>query len=81
MIYWFSADKTLAGRGNILRHTEKEVKALVTDVKYKVKINTLHKVEDDLVFKLNDIGRISLRTSAPRLRTAISATAFPVALF
>jgi sulfate adenylyltransferase subunit 1 len=39
--------------------------AIVSEVKYKVNINTLHKIEDDLVFSLNDIGRISLRTSAP----------------
>jgi sulfate adenylyltransferase subunit 1 len=66
MICWFSAEKNLAGRGKfVLRHTTNEVKALVTDVKYKVNINTLHKIEDDLTFTLNDIGRISLRTSAP----------------
>ena len=66
MICWFSADKKLAGRGKyILRHTEKEVKALIQEVRYKVNINTLHKIEDDLVFSHNDIGRISIRTSAP----------------
>jgi sulfate adenylyltransferase subunit 1 len=66
MICWFSAEKQLAGRGKyVLRHTTNEVKALVTEVKYKVNINTLHKIEDDLVFNHNDIGRISLRTSAP----------------
>ena len=66
MICWFDSDKKLAGRGKfILRHTTKEVKAIVTEVCYKVNINTLHKVEDDLVFNLNDIGRIKLRTSAP----------------
>lgn len=66
MICWFSAVKQLAGRGKfVLRHTTKEVKAIVSEVKYKVNINTLHKIEDDLVFSLNDIGRISLRTSAP----------------
>ena len=66
MFCWFSADKKLAGRGKfILRHTTKEVKAIVTEVRYKVNINTLHKIEADLQFNLNDIGRISLRTSAP----------------
>lgn len=66
MICWFSSVKKLAGRGKfILRHTEREVKALVNEVRYKVDINTLHKIEDDLVFSLNDIGRVSLRTSAP----------------
>ena len=38
---------------------------MISDVKYKVNINTLHKVEDDLEFNLNDIGRIAIRTSAP----------------
>lgn len=66
MICWFSSEKKLAGRGKYtIRHTERECKAIVSEVKYKVNINTLHKIEDDLVFSLNDIGRISLRTSAP----------------
>ncbi len=66
MICWFSADKQLTDGGKyILRHTTKEVKAVVTKVCYKVNINTLHKIEGDLVFNLNDIGRINLRTSAP----------------
>jgi len=43
----------------------KEVKAVVTEVCYKVNINTLHKQEDDLTLYLNDIGRIKVRTSAP----------------
>ncbi len=66
MICWFDSDKKLSGSGKfILRHTTKEVKAIVTEICYKVDINTLHKVEDDLIFGLNDIGRIKVRTSAP----------------
>lgn len=66
MVCWFSSDKPLTGRGKyILQHTTKEVKAIVTEVCYKVNINTLHKVEDDLTLNLNDIGRIKVRTSAP----------------
>ena len=66
MICWFSDSKSLQPRGKyILRHTTKEVKAIVKEIRYKVNINTLHKIEDDLAFNLNDIGRISLRTSAP----------------
>ena len=66
MICWFSSDKKLAGRGKyVLRHTTNEVKAIITEVRYKININTLRKIEDDLTFNHNDIGRISLRTSAP----------------
>lgn len=66
MICWFSAKKQLSGREKyILRHTTKEIKAVVTKVCYKVNINTLHKIEGDFVFNLNDIGLINIRTSAP----------------
>lgn len=66
MICWFSSDKQLTGQGKyILRHATKEVKAIVSKVCYKVDINTLHKVEDDHVFRLNDIGRVEIHTSAP----------------
>ncbi len=66
MICWFSDSKKLQTRGKyILRHTTKEVKAVVKEVRYKVNINNLHKIEDDLEFSLNDIGRIAIRTSSP----------------
>ncbi len=65
MVCWFS-DKPLNPKGKFLiRHCSKEAKAIIRDVKYKVDINTLHKVEDDKEFKLNDIGRITLRTASP----------------
>ena len=65
MICWFS-EKPLCSRGKfILRHTTKDTKAVIRDIKYKVDINTLHKIEDDLEIRLNDIGRISLRTASP----------------
>lgn len=65
MICWFS-DKPLKGQGKyVLRHSTKETKAIVREIKYKVDINTLHKIEDDLEFRLNDIGRISLRVASP----------------
>ena len=66
MICWFSETAKLAPRAKyIIRHTSNEAKAMVQTINYKVNINTLHKIEDDKDFKLNDIGRIKLRTSAP----------------
>jgi sulfate adenylyltransferase subunit 1 len=37
----------------------------VKDIRYKVNINTLHRIEDDKSIGLNDIGRIQIRTTAP----------------
>jgi sulfate adenylyltransferase subunit 1 len=72
MICWFG-EKPLNPRGRfILRHTSREVQAVVKEVKYKVNINTLHKIEDDLEFRMNDIGRISIRTSSPVIFDAYS---------
>ncbi|MEO0414895.1 MAG: GTP-binding protein [Verrucomicrobiota bacterium] len=66
MICWFSEAKNLTPRGKYyLRHTTKEVKAMVQEVKYKVDINTLRKIEDDKDFGLNEIGRVTIRTSGP----------------
>ena len=66
MICWFSETAKLAPRAKyIIRHTSNEAKAMVQAINYKVNINTLHKIEDDKDFKLNDIGRIKLRTSSP----------------
>jgi sulfate adenylyltransferase subunit 1 len=66
MICWFADKKTLKPRGRFhLRHTTNEVRAVVTDVLYKVNISTLEKTSDNHEFGLNDIGCIRLRCSAP----------------
>ena len=66
MICWFADKKTLKPRSRFhLRHTTNEVRAVVTDVHYKVNISTLEKTVESREFQLNDIGCIRLRTSAP----------------
>ncbi|MDA0346412.1 MAG: GTP-binding protein [Verrucomicrobia bacterium] len=66
MICWFSDNETLRpGSRFLMKHTTKEVKAIVRESRYKVNVNTLHKLEGDPEFKLNEVGRISLRVSAP----------------
>ncbi len=66
MICWFSdTTKLQVGRKYLLRSTTKEAKCLIKELKYKVNVNTLHKIEDDSEVGLNDIARISIRTSAP----------------
>ena len=65
MLCWFS-DKKMMIRGKYsFRHTTKEVKAIVSDLQYKININTLRKIEDDKEFGMNEIGRVSIRTSSP----------------
>jgi sulfate adenylyltransferase subunit 1 len=66
MICWFSEKRKLAaGDKLLLRHTTREVKAIVRQVQYKVNVNTLHKIEDDQQVALNEIARIQLRVASP----------------
>ena len=65
MVCWFGDQKMRVGGKYALRHTTKEVKAIVRELSYKININTLHKIEDDQEFGLNEIGCVQLRTSTP----------------
>ena len=67
MICWFS-NTPMQTRGKyLIKHTSLETQAVVREMRYQVDVNTLHKVEDADTLKLNEIGRITLRTAAPLL--------------
>ena len=65
MVCWFS-QKPMEPRGKyLLRHTSRETKAIVQELRYQVDVDTLHKKEGVPSLGMNDIGRISLRTANP----------------
>ena len=67
MVCWMN-EKPLQPRGKYkIMHTTRTARCIVKDVRYKVNVNTLHRVENDNVLGLNDIGRIVLRTTIPLL--------------
>src|SRR5690606_7781272 len=65
MICWFSDAKLNVGGKYILRHTTRECRCIVKDLRYKVNVNTLHKIEGEQEMALNDVGRIVIRASQP----------------
>ncbi|MFK7899827.1 MAG: sulfate adenylyltransferase subunit CysN [Cyclobacteriaceae bacterium] len=65
MICWMSNTPLNPSGKYVVKHTSKEVRAMMKGVRYKMDINTLHKIEDDLAVKMNDIARITIRTSKP----------------
>jgi sulfate adenylyltransferase subunit 1 len=65
MICWFSQKPMPAKAKLLVRHTTRDTKAIIQDLKYRVDINTLHKVEAVETLEMNEIGRITLRTAAP----------------
>jgi sulfate adenylyltransferase subunit 1 len=38
---------------------------MIKEVRYRLDINTLHRDEDNKVIKMNEIGRVLLRTTSP----------------
>ena len=65
MICWMS-EKPLIHKGKYaIKHTSKEARCMVKEIKYKVDINSLHRNEEDKEIKCNDIARISLRVTQP----------------
>ena len=65
MICWLNDKKLVPNGKYVIRHTTKEARCIIKDVRYKVDINTLHKIEDEKSIGLNDIGRVLIRTTAP----------------
>jgi sulfate adenylyltransferase subunit 1 len=68
MLCWFDHKITLQkGVKYLLRHTTNEARCLVTDVHYKMDINTLHRSQDINTIGMNDIARVTLKTTKPIL--------------
>lgn len=65
MICWLNDKKLEPGNRYLLKHTSREVRCIVKDIRYKIDINTLRRNEEDKIFGMNDIGRIQLRTTLP----------------
>src|SRR3712207_4740861 len=65
MICWLT-DTPLRVRGRYaIKHTTREARALVSDLQYRLDVNTLHRDESAETLGLNEIGRVRLRTTAP----------------
>ena len=66
MICWFDNNKSLQPGGKYtIRHTSKEVRCIIKEIRYKMDIHTLHRNQEDKEIRMNDIARISIRTTQP----------------
>jgi len=65
MICWFNERNVMPRGKYVIRHTTSDARCMVKDIHYKMNINTLEKNEDDLQVGMNDIARLSLRTTKP----------------
>tara|TARA_B100000900_G_scaffold93650_2_gene76883 strand:+ start:7925 stop:9193 length:1269 start_codon:yes stop_codon:yes gene_type:complete len=65
MICWMNSKNMIMRGKYTIRHTSQTARCIIKDVRYKIDINTLHRNESDKAIGLNDIGRISIRTTKP----------------
>jgi bifunctional enzyme CysN/CysC len=66
MLCWFSERATLRpGAKYALKHTSKWARAMVKDLHYRLDVNALHRDESADSLGLNEIGRVTLRTTQP----------------
>lgn len=65
MMCWMNEKPMRLNGKYALFHTTQEVRCLIKEVKYKVNVNTLERINDDKVLGLNEIARVKLRTTKP----------------
>ena len=65
LLTWMNIKPLLTRTKVIVKHTTNECMGMIKSFKYKVDINTLHRIEDIDKLEMNEIGRITLRTSKP----------------
>jgi bifunctional enzyme CysN/CysC len=68
MVCWMNERASLTpGAKYAIKHTTKWCRAVVRDLRYRLDVNTLHRDEHAGALGLNEIGRVTLRTTAPLL--------------
>jgi sulfate adenylyltransferase subunit 1 len=66
MVCWLTQEGDLrSGAKLAIKHTTRWGRALIKDLQYRLDINTLHRDEQADALALNEIGRVSLRTTVP----------------
>jgi sulfate adenylyltransferase large subunit len=66
MVCWLDEETALAPGAKLgIKQTTRSARALVKDLRYRLDINTLHRDEAAPSLTLNEIGRVTLRTTVP----------------
>ena len=72
---WPTKPSLEPGRDYLIKHTTRTTRAKVTALDYRLDVNTLHRDKTATALKLNELGRISLRTQVPLLLDEYSRNA------
>jgi bifunctional enzyme CysN/CysC len=65
MVCWFN-ERPLQPRGFYsIKHTTRTARAMVKDLHYRLDVNTLHRHDPEGQLAMNEMGRVTLRTTVP----------------
>jgi bifunctional enzyme CysN/CysC len=68
LVCWMDETRPLTVGGKYaIKHTTRNARAVVRGLNYRLDINTLHRDEGATELRLNEIGRVRLRTTVPLL--------------
>ena len=68
MVCWMADVATLEpGRDYVIKQTTRTTRVRVTALDYRLDVNTLHRDKSATALKLNELGRVSLRSQVPLL--------------
>ncbi len=66
MVCWMSEASSLTNGSKLaIKHTTRSARALVKNLHYRLDVNTLHRENEINALALNEIGRVTLRTTVP----------------
>ncbi len=65
LICWLDSQPLQPGKRYLLQHNSKTVHAVVQKIAYKIDVNTLEQVADPVTAVLNEVVKVSIKTSVP----------------
>lgn len=65
MVCWLNETPLTPGAKYAIKHTTQDTRCVVKEVRYKLDITSLSRLEDGAALGLNDIGRVKIRTTSP----------------
>ena len=65
MLCWLNTNPPRPRAKYIIKHTTAEARAMISEIQYKMDINSLHRLEEDKEIKMNDIARVKIRSTKP----------------
>ncbi|MBJ94633.1 MAG: sulfate adenylyltransferase [Rickettsiales bacterium] len=64
-ICWMHDEPLEVRRKYLIKHSTRSVRAVISELRYAIDVDTLHRDKDRKDLKLNEIGRVILRTQKP----------------